>query len=132
MYELQKLKENDVFAVLDGEGNITVTSSAGEGLYFRDTRFLSLYQIEIEGVPLQMLSGAGELSFMSTLQLTNDRATLADGTTLPARTLSVHRNRFLDRGLHERIGIFNYNPFPVALTVRVLFGSDFRDMFDVR
>src|ERR1051326_1786108 len=103
MSELQKLKENDVFAVLDGEGNITVPSSSGEGLYFGGTPLLSLYQIEIEGVPLQILSGAGELNFMSTLQLTNDQATLPDGTAVPVRTLSVHRNRFLDQGLHERI-----------------------------
>ncbi|HEY3118343.1 MAG TPA: glycogen debranching N-terminal domain-containing protein, partial [Chloroflexota bacterium] len=132
MHELQKLKENDIFAVTDGEGNITVTSSAGEGLYFRDTRFLSFYQIEIEDCHLEMLSSSGELNFMSTLQLTNDRFTLPNGTAVPPRTLSIHRNRFLDRGLHERIGIFNYNPFPVTLTLRVSFGSDFRDMFDVR
>lgn len=132
MYDLQTLKENDVFAVLDGEGNIPLAGALGAGLYFRDTRFLSLYRFEIEGMSLQLLSGAGELNFMSSLQLTNSATTLTDGTALPARTLSIRRNRFLDGGLHERIGLFNYNPFAVTLTLRLSLGSDFRDMFDVR
>lgn len=128
---LQKLKENEIFAITTADGDITARGE-GLGLFFRDTRFLCVYELELEGVPLQLLASSGELNFMSSLQFTNAAAELPDGMPLPARTLSVRRNRFVDRGLHERIGVFNYNAFPVVLRVGLTVGSDFCDMFDVR
>ena len=132
MRDLQKLKENELFAVMNREGDIPAGSTEGQGVYFQDTRFLSVYELAIKGVALQLLSSTGELNFMSNLQFSNAGAELTDGTVLPARTLSIRRNRFIDRGLHERIGLFNYNAFPVTLSVELALGSDFRDMFDIR
>ncbi|HZU06850.1 MAG TPA: glycogen debranching N-terminal domain-containing protein [Chloroflexota bacterium] len=126
------IKENDIFLVSDSHGNVSSQAADGQGLYYRDTRFLSLYQLAIDEFPLVLLSAAGELSFMTTLQLANGPGRLASGQELAARSISVRRNRFLYDGLHERIGFFNYNAFPVRLTLRLTFGSDFRDMFDVR
>lgn len=126
------LKENDVFAVTDREGNIHAQTSDGQGLYLGDTRFLSVYEFAIEDVPIQLLSSSGELNFMNNFQFANLPAVLADGAPLAVRTLSVRRNRFIDGGLHERIGLFNYSSTPVTLTLGLTFGSDFRDMFDVR
>lgn len=131
MLDVQKLKENEVFAVMNREGDIPAGSTEGQGLYFRDTRFLSVYELAFEGVALQLLASAGELNFMSSLQFGNTAMHSEDGVSVPARTLSVRRNRFIENGLHERIGVFNYNPFPVRLTMQLAFGSDFRDMFDV-
>src|SRR5437870_10051331 len=126
------LKENDVFAVTDREGNIHAQASDGQGLYLGDTRFLSVYEFSIDDVPIQLLSSSGELNFMNNFQFANLPASPGDGGLLPARTLSVRRNRFIDGGLHERIGLFNYGSTPASLTLRLTFGSDFRDMFDVR
>jgi glycogen debranching enzyme len=126
------LKENDIFAVTDGEGNILANSIDGHGLYYADTRYLSVYELAIDGVPLQLLSAGGELNFMNNFQFANLPTTLPNGVSLRARALSVRRNRFIDRGLHERIGIQNYGAEPVSLAVRLALGSDFRDMFDVR
>ncbi len=126
------LKENEVFLVCDIAGDIQALSREGQGLYFRDTRFLSMFEMSIDEMSISLLSSAGDQSFMGTLQFTNNPGILPDGTHLDARTISVRRNRFLRDGLHERIGFFSYNPFPVDLTVRLAFGSDFRDMFEVR
>src|SRR3954449_9888194 len=126
------LKENDVFAVTDRDGNIQAQTADGQGLYRGDTRFLSVYEFSIEHVPVQLLSSAGELNFMNNFQFANLPGVLDSGDALPARTLSVRRNRFIDAGLHERIGLFNYGPEPITLTLHLTFGSDFRDMFDVR
>ncbi len=91
--------------------------------------------MDITGTRLTLLSASGELNFMSNLQFANDTLIGPDGAEVVAepRTISIRRNRFLhDDGLHERLGLFNYNPYPVQLTVRFTFGSDFRDMFEVR
>ncbi len=126
------LKENEVFLVCDLAGDIHTLSREGQGLYFRDTRFLSMFKLSIEEIDISLLSAAGDQSFMGNLQFANSRGRLRDGTIVDARTISVRRNRFIRDGLHERIGFFSFNPFPVELTVKLAFGSDFRDMFDVR
>jgi glycogen debranching enzyme len=69
---------------------------------------------------------------MNNLQFANAALRTADGVEVPARTISIRRNRFIQDGLHERIGFLNYNQFPVTLRVSLSVGSDFRDMFDVR
>src|SRR5439155_23210145 len=114
------------------DGNIHAQTSHGQGLYLGDPRFLSVFEFSIKDVPIQLLSSAGELNFMNNFQFANLPAILEDGVALPARALSVRRNRFIDGGLHERIGLFNYGSSPLTLTLYLTFGSDFRDMFDVR
>src|SRR5437016_11953876 len=105
------LKEGGLFLVADRAGDVKSMNVEGHGLYFQDTRFLSLFELDISGTRLTLLSETGELNFMSNLQFANDTLLAADGSLLAApRTISVRRNRFLLRGLHERLGFFNYNP----------------------
>src|SRR5438477_3521035 len=69
---------------------------------------------------------------MANLQLTNPALVLENGYTILPNTISLRRNRLVQGGMMERIGLFNYNPFPVRLRLRLDVGADFRDMFDVR
>src|SRR5712691_9855673 len=128
------LKEGQIFLVADRAGDVKLLNLEGHGLYFRDTRHLSLFEMDISGTRLTLLSAAGELNFMSNLQFANDTLLGPSGEIIAEpRTISIRRNRFLyGDGLHERLGLLNYNPHPVQLTVRITFGSDFRDMFEVR
>ncbi|MCC6176561.1 MAG: amylo-alpha-1,6-glucosidase [Chloroflexi bacterium] len=126
------LKEHQMFLVSDGAGNLVARNTEGQGLYWNDTRVLSLFELQVGPAPLQLLSAASEHNFMTTLQFANQMFELANGQKVSARSLSIRRNRFLFGGLHERLGIFNYNPFPVPMRVTMALGSDFRDMFDIR
>jgi glycogen debranching enzyme len=126
------LKEHQMFMVCDGNGDIAAHNRDGSGLYWHDTRFLSLFELSLNTGRPQLLSSSGEHNFMMTLQFANQAFQTPDGQDVPPRSLSIRRNRFLHAALHERIGIFNYNAFPVALTLKLTFGSDFRDMFDIR
>src|SRR5438067_6567300 len=132
--ERSVLKEGQIFLVADRAGDVKALNTEGHGLYFRDTRHLSLFEMDIMGTRLTLLSAAGELNFMSNLQFANDTLLGQTGEVIAEpRTISIRRNRFLyDDGLHERLGLFNYNPHTVDLTIRFTFGSDFRDMFEVR
>jgi glycogen debranching enzyme len=132
--ERSVLKEGQIFLVADRAGDVKALNLEGHGLYFRDTRHLSLFEMDITGTRLTLLSAAGELNFMSNLQFANDTLLGPDGEVVAEpRTISVRRNRFLHNdGLHERVGLFNYNPHAVQLTLRFTVGSDFRDMFEVR
>lgn len=48
-HALRNLKHGDAFAVLQAHGNIGTLSDTAEGLYFRDTRFLSRLELRVEG-----------------------------------------------------------------------------------
>src|SRR5919201_3024361 len=127
------LKEGQLYLVADRGGDVTALNVEGHGLYYHDTRHLSLFELDISGTRLVLLSAAGELNFMSNLQFANDTVLGPTGDLVAEpRTISVRRNRFLHDRLHERLGLVNYNRHPLRLTVRFTLGSDFRDMFEVR
>lgn len=122
-----------MFVVADRQGDIKALNVEGQGLYYRDRRHLSLFEMAINGTRLTLLSSAGELNFMSNLQFSNELLLGPDGRLLAEpRTISISRQRFVSGGMHERMNLLNYNPHPVTLIVRFTCGSDFRDMFDVR
>ena len=132
--ERSVLKEGPIFLVADRVGDVKAFNLDGHGLYYRDTRFLSLFELSIPGTRLTLLSATGELNFMNTLQFANDTLIGPNGEVVAEpRTISIRRNRFVfDGALHERLGLLNYNQHHVTLTVRFTVGSDFRDMFEVR
>ena len=63
-------KEGDMFLYADPEGNLR-GGELGMGLYFRDTRFLSRYEMEIGDRPAVLLSSSAERAYMSYVDLTN-------------------------------------------------------------
>jgi glycogen debranching enzyme len=127
------LKEGQLFVVADRDGDIKALNLEGQGLYYRDRRHLSLFEMAVNGTRLTLLSSTGELNFMSNLQFSNDLLLGSDGRLLAEpRTISITRQRFVAGSLHERVDLLNYNPHPITLVVRFTCGSDFRDMFDVR
>jgi glycogen debranching enzyme len=124
------LKEDQVFITTNSMGDIPLGQSLG--LYYSDTRYLSLYTLLIEGKEPVLLSASSEHNFMSNLQLTNPALGLENGMTILPNTISLRRNRLMRDGMRERVGLFNYNPFTVRLRLSIDLGADFRDMFDVR
>src|ERR1700704_83590 len=101
--ERSVLKEGQIFLVTDRAGDIKALNLEGHGLYFRDTRHLSLFEMDVSGTRLVLLSSAGELNFMSNLRFANDPLIGHDEqVSAEPRTISVRRNRFLHNGLHER------------------------------
>ncbi|HEX8968190.1 MAG TPA: glycogen debranching N-terminal domain-containing protein, partial [Chloroflexota bacterium] len=114
-------------------GDITALNLEGQGLYYRDARHLSLFEMSVTGTRLTLLSSTSELNSTSHLQFAIDLLLGPDGMVMAEpRTVSINRSRFIAGGLHERVDLCNYNPHQVTLTVRFTLGSDFRDMFDVR
>lgn len=102
------------------------------GLYYHDMRFLSTFELRINGQEPVLLSANGEDNYVATFQLVNPRLALPDGQTLPAQTLSIRRVRFISDGWRERIGVLNCSAQPVPIELGLVVDADFRDMFAVR
>ncbi len=121
-----------MFAVSNASGDMPIGNEYGFGLYHLDTRFLSGFQLTINGRPPILLSSSVDRAYVATFQLVNPALSIEGGADIPRQTISLRRTRFVHRGLHERIGIQNCNRSPVEVTLELDFAADFRDIFAVR
>jgi len=46
---LRNLKHGEAFAVLDSHGDLGALADTAEGLFYRDTRFLSHFELRLQG-----------------------------------------------------------------------------------
>jgi glycogen debranching enzyme len=130
---LRNLKHGDAFAVLDAHGDIGTLNDTAEGLFYRDTRFLSHLELRLEGKrPLLLSSAVHEDKAALSVQLTNPDLQVG-GDKLARNTIFLHRTKFLWRAVcYDRVAIRNYGPASRRLRIDFLFGADFHDLFEVR
>src|SRR4051794_23490267 len=95
------LKEGDIFVLSRETGDID--GNAGFGLYYRDTRYLSLFSFRVNGQSPPLLNSSSSQNFMGTLQFANDLYQLPNGAIVLPQTISIRRSRFVSGGLHERL-----------------------------
>jgi glycogen debranching enzyme len=125
------LKEGDMFLVADASGDV---SGEGDGLFSNDTRVVSRMQLTFAGArPSLLSSGVSDDNVLFTAHLTNRPLPLLGESGLPEGLIHLERRRLLweDR-VFERITLQNYGRERIQAPLRLDFGADFRDMFEVR
>jgi glycogen debranching enzyme len=128
------LKHNDTFAVLDSHGDIGATSGSPDGLFDCDTRYLSHFELLINGTqPLLLGSAVRDDNLSLYSDLTNPDLYEDGRIVLLKDTVHIARTIYLSDGsLRERITVANHGAADVRLTLSVAFASDFADIFEVR
>ncbi len=117
--------EHANFCVSDPIGDIAPGSYHG---FFRtDTRFLSRFEVSIDGRPLERLSSLLHGHRQASFYLTNP----ADFPVGP-NALAAIRDREIRDSLRERIRLISYAEQPLELELRLAFDADFADIFEVR
>ena len=98
-----------------------------QGLFFRDTRLLSRFELTIDGQQLDPLATHGPAPFAATFiarQL--PRPGVADSTLL------VVRHRYVGNGMREDITVRNLAAEPARLVLALGVDVDFAGLFDVK
>ncbi|MBI5454168.1 MAG: amylo-alpha-1,6-glucosidase [Deltaproteobacteria bacterium] len=128
------LKDGDVFGVFDRFGDILPLGKKEQGLYFGGTRFLSHYELKINGVrPLFLSSNIDEENVLLTVDLTNTDFYGETGIVIKRDTIHIMRSRLLkDRSFLEHIRLRNFGEEEVSFTLEAAFDADFKDIFEVR
>ena len=130
---LWSTKEGEMFLCADAEGNLDAKKVTGSGLYWRDTRYLSDFVLDVDGNAPLLLSTSADRAFASHVDLTNQDLVDDDGTVSAVQgTVNIRRTRVIDGRLYERIRVRNYNAAAVEFTLNLTFGTDFADIFEVR
>jgi glycogen debranching enzyme len=128
------LKHDDTFAVLDSHGDIGATAGGSDGIFHKDTRFLSRLELLINGMqPLLLGSNVRDDNTVLTVDLTNPDMYFEGRLLLPKDTLHIIRTVFLWRGAaYQRIALRNHGETPVSVHLSLTFANDFADLFEVR
>jgi len=129
------LKHGDTFAVFDHNGDALSGPGSPEGVFHRDTRYLSHLHLTINGKrPMLLSSTLRDDNATLTCDLTNPD--LFDETgklTLEHDLIHLRRTRFLwNAGCYERLAVRNYDERRQQVRIEISFGADFADLFEVR
>jgi glycogen debranching enzyme len=129
------LKHDDSFAVFDSNGDALSGPGSPDGLFHRDTRYLSHLHLTVEGQRPMLLSATiRDDNATLTCDLTNPDLVDAEGRLLLAHDLlHIRRSRFLwNATCFERLAIRNFDEAPRRVAIEFVFAADFADLFEVR
>jgi glycogen debranching enzyme len=127
------LLSGDTFAVFDRSGDFQPIGSGEFGLFHCDTRYLSAFELRMNGQrPLLLSSSIRDDNAVLAVDLTNSE--MRRGNQLIKHgTVHIYRTKFLRPGCcFERIRVENYGTETAELALSLQFGADFADIFEVR
>ena len=130
----RSLKNGHTFAVFDQRGDIVPTAGSTDGIYHRDTRYLSQLELRLNDAPLLLLSSdVQEDNIVLTVDLSNPDLGTGDERVLQGERIHVNRRRYLSENCcYERLLVHNYDVAPRQLSFTIEFAADFTDLFEVR
>src|SRR4051794_16662509 len=119
------LVEGSSFCISGRDGDVAPGSP--QGLFFRDTRFLSGLDLHINGARPEALAAERTSPFSATFVLrSRPQAGRADST------LTILRYRYVGRGMREDLVVRNYGEEPAYCSVQLRFSADFANLFAVK
>lgn len=119
------LVEGDSFCISSVNGDIEPGTI--QGLFDRDTRFLSQLQLLINESPVEHLAVLPSTPFSGGIL---GRARPVAGRS--DSTLLVFRHRYVGRGMREDLVLRNLALEPAAVTLTLLIDADFAHLFEVK
>ena len=117
--------------VFSSEPDGQVDDNTDHGLFFRDTRLISVWRLFANGAPWELLNGGAVQHFAVRVFMTNPALVTQDGD-VARRTLSLSLGRWMQGGVHEDIDIVNHGTQPVRFNLELLLRADFADLFEVK
>ena len=111
------LVEGSAFCISDGNGDIRPGSP--QGLFFRDTRLVSVLQLRVNGAPPEPLAGTSTDPFAAVF-------------VARSGDLLVLRRRYIGRGMREDVVVRNFRAEAAFCAIELRIETDFADLFEVK
>jgi glycogen debranching enzyme len=127
------LKHGHAFGLFNDYGDIFPDPESAEGLYYADTRYLSGFQLRVNGEQPVLLSSSRADNVSLMLDLTNPDILVNGVVVLPGSAMHIARRRFLwDGTCYERLTLRSFDDKHQVLRLSIAFAADFADIFEVR
>jgi glycogen debranching enzyme len=127
--QLVTINRGDTFVLAEPDGSIR--PGTDQGIYSRDTRYVSNYEIFADGEHLVLQNSGAVAYYASRTYLTNPRIVTEYGEIVQG-TLSLILDRAVSDGIHEDIDIHNYGTRRVRFSLELSLRTDFADIFEVK
>jgi len=122
------IKEGDLFLLTDQAGNIIKNTDVQYGLYTKDTRFLSRYELFVDNIRPFILSSGETEDKIKKIYLIN-----ANSKKIGKREILIMREQIIFNGMvYDRILVKNYFSQTLALKLILKVDADYLDIFQVR
>jgi glycogen debranching enzyme len=119
--------EGSTFVVSDPAGDVDAHPDEPAGLFYRDMRHLSRWQLRLNGHELDALTGDA---------IEYDEALFflvpPTGSVYRNPAVAMIRRRHVGDGMQEHLRLDNHGTEPVRAEISMLFGADFADIFEVK
>jgi glycogen debranching enzyme len=134
------LKSGDMFMLNNARGDVR-PDGRGLGLFLGDTRFLSTYNLVLNGTHPVVLRAGPAAAPHSVIQMANpDLLDQASDVTevdkeevvLRRHSLGVVRDRAISDRLSERVTVTNYTMLPQRASLTLELDADYADIFELR
>lgn len=127
-------KDGDIFGVFDRFGDILPLGKNEQGLYYGGTRFLSFYELRLNGKrPLFLSSDVDEENILLSIDLTNPDIYEKGRLVMSRDTVHIMRSRVLcEKGCFEHIRLKNFGKEELAVSLEIAADADFKDIFEIR
>jgi glycogen debranching enzyme len=130
--DVQTIKHDRVFMLCDRYGDMPKDNIAALGLYFMDTRFLSHYELLIDGLRPTYLHSEVDRNYSMLVETTLPVISVDPSGVETGKNVSISRHRWLEHGMHETIKIQNFGSESRKVRIELSYGADFLDLFEVR
>jgi glycogen debranching enzyme len=121
-------KQGPVVLATREDGSMDPSAPASQGLFLGDTRYLSRFQLRLDGRELVLLGSSEEILFESAVLQTN-----SDLPDIPARGIGIlQKNTITEGAVDIRITLANWSPAPIDVDLSIEVDSDFFDSFEAR
>lgn len=128
------VKDAGLYFLCRHDGSVPLEEGHGLGLYFRDCRFLSGYELRIATIRPEPLAANDEDGFRSVFQLTNPTIE-GVGRRIGPHRIGIRWRHVLDaqnQALHDELTLENYDTESHVFPLDLAFDADFRDVFVIR
>jgi len=126
------LKNQNHFLVMDESGLMPADSPYGYGLYRDDTRYLSEWDLSLNGKSLTPLYESTADGYAGHFVYANRAYVPTPTRKVPEQKILIQRDVVINDRVYERVTLENFDLDPIEGELVVKYSSDFADMFEVR
>src|SRR5262245_16527212 len=126
---LVTINRRDTFVL--GEPDGSIHPGTDQGMYSRDTRYVSNYEFFADGEHWILQNSGAVAYYASRAYLTNPRIVTEYGE-IDEGTISLILDRAVSDGIHEDFDIHNYGARRIRFSFELSLRSDFADIFEVK
>jgi glycogen debranching enzyme len=123
------ITRGNTFVLAEPDGCITAYTD--QGIYSRDTRYVSNYEMFANGDRWILRNSGAIAYYASRAYLTNPRVITEYGNIEPG-TLNLIFSRAVQDGIHEDFDIYNYSTHRARFSFEISLRTDFADIFEVK